>query len=456
MATYYVYRSIFIAQLSIIFGFTCFSWSSPMLPKLSQIEYDNPLGRVISSTENSLLASIAIFGLCIGSICYGLVSTLFGRKTLLISTALPVLIFNIVMAFAKTIWLIYICRFLTGFGCGGAITILTIYMGEVADANSRGAFGASMTMAMNIGMSISYILGPYISFFTFHITLSLLPAIYIPLMCLYVPESPSYLIKKDYEAAKYILRKLRGSNYDISILNSLKEESNQNSDSAMMVVFKSPGLRKAFIASLGASVCMQLTGISIISTYAQKIFTDAGGTIPPELCPIFMSIAQFFAISLSFFVTSDKYPRKSLLMFGHLVIAVIETPLAIYFLIKLKGFDVQAITWTPVTCLIIYVIVYYAFIVPTNVTLIGELFPTTVKGKVISWIVVFHWSGVVLTTFNFNNLIYVFDIGGLFCIFAVCGVVSAIFIKCYLIETKGKTLQQIQTELNPIEKAIII
>ncbi|KAK9884897.1 hypothetical protein WA026_009136 [Henosepilachna vigintioctopunctata] len=247
---------------------------------------DNPLGRAITSSENSWLASLSTLGACIGALIYGALSSKFGRKTLLVSLGFPFLIFYLVMAWAKTIWLFYISRFFTGFGLGGVFTIIPIYSAELADVNNRGILGASMTVFVNIGMLIPYCVGPFIPFFWFHIVLAAIPAAYILLFIFFAPESPHFIIQKDHDAAEKILVKLRGSDEAARHLALIETELENVSNATLLEIFKTKSLCKALLIGLGGFTFMQLTGTVVVASYTQTIFETAGGNIPPEIGPI--------------------------------------------------------------------------------------------------------------------------------------------------------------------------
>ncbi|XP_044761588.1 facilitated trehalose transporter Tret1-like [Coccinella septempunctata] len=446
MGAQYMYISVFIAELIFLIASTSATWSSPMLVKLNGTD-DNPLGYVISKTENSLLASLNIIGSLIGSIIFGMLGQKFGRKSLLTFLGLPLLVFCLVMAWCKVYWLLLSCRFIIGIACGGVFTILPMYCGEIADANNRGILGASLTVFMNVGMLIPYCLGPFIPYFWFHIILAVLPAIYMVLFYVFAPESPYHLIKTDEDAARKVLLKIRSKEKVPQIIEEMKLSMKQTTDVSIMDILRSRGLRKAFIMGLGGFTFQQLTGTIIVATYTQTIFEEAGSGISSDLCPIIVAIAQLI---MTIFVSaiSDRYPRKFLLSLSHFLVALVQIPFGAYFFLKKHDYDVESVSWLPLVCLIIYVCVYNIGVGPVLVTFLGELFPPRVKGVAISCMLSVNWIGSFFLTSYFNTMNDALGIGVLFWLFSLCSFLAVIFIKFFMIETKGKTLEEIQKELN--------
>lgn len=268
--------------MSILVVSTSVTWPSPMLVKLNGTD-DNPLGQKISNTENSLLTSIGVFGAIFGSLTSGALVSNFGRKTLLLILGLLNVIFFLVMAWSKVIWLLIVSRVVIGITLGGVFTILPIYCGEIANVENRGILGASMTVFLNIGMIIPYCLGPYMPYFWFHIVLATISAINIVTLFFFTSESPYHLIKTDEEEARKVLLEIRKKEMVSHIINEMKKNLQRTQDTSIMDILRSKGLRKAFFMGLGGFTFMQLTGSAILATYSQTIFEQSGGSISPKV-----------------------------------------------------------------------------------------------------------------------------------------------------------------------------
>ncbi|KAK9884899.1 hypothetical protein WA026_009138 [Henosepilachna vigintioctopunctata] len=408
---------------------------------------ENPLGRVITSSENSMLASLNTWAACLGAMIFGSLTSYFGRKTLLIATGIPPLLAYLAMAWAEQIWIFYICRILTGISLGGAFSILPMYCGELADANNRGILGSSIAVFVNLGMLIPYTVGPYISFFWFHIILALIPTIYIPLFFFFAPESPHFLIKKSFSEAEAVLKKLRGRDDVSKILEDIRNEIENTSKGSVMDILNSKALRKGFLIGLGGFTFMVLTGTGIVASYNERIFKIANVGIPPELGPIIVAIAQLITTVVVSSI-ADNYPRRLLLFISFFGVALVEIPFGIYFFLKERKVDVSSVSWLPLVCLVLYVIIYNVGIGPVMFIFLGELFPARVKGIAISCLVVYNWGSTSMLTMLFNTLNDSIGMGYMFWMFAVCCFMASTFIKYFVVETKGKTFQEIQEALS--------
>ncbi|KAL3284252.1 hypothetical protein HHI36_018414 [Cryptolaemus montrouzieri] len=441
----FMYITIFIGQLSIILGATTISWSSPMVVKFNST--DNPLGRVITSSESGWLVSLSMLGEMSGCLFFGSMASKIGRKTILTSIGFPFLIFYTVMAFAEKLWLFYIARFFTGLGLGGISTILPMYSFELSDSNKRGFFGSSMLVLTNIGLLLCYALGPFVSFFTFHITMAAMAAIYIPLIFLYGQETPHFLIHKDPLIAKKTLAKLRATEDISEEFHEIQEEVKKTSRISVLDLLKTKGFSKSFIIGLGLITFMQFTGTGVVMEYNQSIFQNVGGQLAPEVYPIITGVLQLVVTMFTSTIT-EKYERRILLIISHTGVAMEELLFGLYFFLKDREYDLSRLSWLPLVCLISHIVLFNIGIGPLMTTVVGELFPLRVRGQAMSCMVIYmSGTGFLLAKF-FNEIRNILGLGITFWMFSFSGFLGAIFVKIFVIETKGKSLQEIQNELN--------
>ncbi|KAK9884898.1 hypothetical protein WA026_009137 [Henosepilachna vigintioctopunctata] len=145
---------------------------------------------------------------------------------------------------------------------------------------------------------------------------------------------------------------------------------------------------------------------------------------------------------------ADNFHRKFLLTISHLGVSLTTIVLGIYFFLKDRGNDVSSISILPLICLMLYVSIYNVGIGPVLLTFLGELFPPRVKGLAVSCLVVYNWGTSFLVTLSFNKMSELMGLGPLLWMFATTGIIAVFFIRFCMIETKGKTFQEIQDELS--------
>lgn len=350
------------------------------------------------------------------------------------------------LAFAKSIALYYAARLLAGAALGGVFAVVPMFIGEISEVGNRGIFLSSFCLFITAGILISYVIGPYMSMMYFNIICAIFPVIFIVLFTLFIPESPFYLVSVGkHNAAGESLNKLRNKPKKSleDELDEIKDEINNVSKGSFTDLFRSRGLIKALIISLALVSFQQCSGITIVLFYAQSIFEATGSNISPAACSIIVGAVQFLACFATPLVV-ESLGRKILLLSSAIGMVVSEVPLGVYFYLKENGGDVEAISWLPITSLIVYIITYSFGFGPLPWTVMGEIFPSNVKSAASSLTASVCWLlGFVLTKF-FASVSKDLSMAGSFWLFAGFCLVAAIFVFTIVPETKGKTFQEIQ------------
>ncbi|KAK9883526.1 hypothetical protein WA026_001701 [Henosepilachna vigintioctopunctata] len=427
------------------------SWTSPMVKKLNSTE-DNPLDRILTVDESSWVATIPTLGSIIGCLIYGALGQMLSRKAVLTSVGIPFAAFYITMAFAKNIWLLYFLRFISGVSGGGLVTMIPLYLGEIAKPKVRGRIFLLSSIASNAGYLITYSTAPFIPFFWYHIAMAILPMIFLVIFPIFAIESPYYIIRKDPVRAETILKQLREKNDVTEEFHRMKMGIQEMSEKSFVSILTTKGSRKALIISLGVATFFMLAGIMIVLTYTQLIMDSAGGAWTPEINTIIVSVFQVI-VSVASTTVTDRYGRKPLLAISFGVISLSEITLGTYFILKYNGTDVTSVVkWLPILCMVLFVAASsFAGIAPS---LTGELFPMKTRDFAMAINIVYTGGLGFLTTFFFQRLQNAIGIGQSFLIFAGFAACAVIFVLTVLVETRGKSLEQIQDELNGIGKNI--
>ena len=98
--------------------------------------------------------------------------------------------------------------------------------------------------------------------------------------------------------------------------------------------------------------------------------------------------------------------------------------------------------------LVITAISCYAMsLAPVTWVIISEIFPNRLRGAAMSIVVFALWTACFILTYSFPFLNRNLGTAGTFWIYAGICVIGFIFIKTQLLETKGKTLEEIEKEL---------
>lgn len=198
---------------------------------------------------------------------------------------------------------------------------------------------------------------------------------------------------------------------------------------------------------LGLRGFQQLTGTTVILFFNKTIFDEADGFISSNTASIIYALVQLVLCVVSTF-TVDIAGRRPLLM-----ISLTGTSLALLgnatflYLKNCTGVEVARYNFLPLVVLICFALTYSIGMQTIPFLILGEIFPTNVKAFALCLMDVYY--GIVVTIvsqfFYWSNETFGMHVP--FFSFAVCCIVGVIFIVFVIPETKGKTLEEIQYEL---------
>ena len=145
------------------------------------------------------IGSIGLIGMALGAVLAGTIADKFGRKNVFAATVILYSVSTGLCAVAWSYESLLVFRFLVGFGLGGELPVAATLMSEYAPSKLRGRFIVLLESFWGVGWLvaalISYLLIPR---FGWHIAfiIGALPALYVFLIRLHMPESIRYLISK--------------------------------------------------------------------------------------------------------------------------------------------------------------------------------------------------------------------------------------------------------------------
>jgi SP family galactose:H+ symporter-like MFS transporter len=262
-----------------------------------------------------------------------------------------------------------------------------------------------------------------------------------------LPESPRWLAGHGkLPHARAALGRLRGAGADIEgevadLRTDLKQE---NGKLAPWSALLDPRLRPALIIGIGLAMFQQITGINTIIYFAPQIFEAAG--LPSAAISI-LATAGVGAVNVIITVVAirliDRAGRRPLLLWSLGGMALSLLVLAGAFALGPKG----ALGWITVASLCAYVAAFAIGLGPVFWLLIAEIFPLAVRGRAMSLATISNWGFNLLVTITFLSLIALLGASGAFLVYAVLTIVAFVFTARLVLETKGRSLEEIEASL---------
>ncbi|KAL1122164.1 hypothetical protein AAG570_003569 [Ranatra chinensis] len=426
-------------------------WTSPVQPLLES--GDPPVGELPLSREQiSWLGSINFIGAILGTLFWGRLSDLLGRRMTAAVVALPFALGWITVLAAQSVSWLYVGRLIVGIGCSGAMINSPMYVTEIAQDDIRGRLGSYLITFLNAGCVFCYIIGSYLSFHVFTGICLSIPILYSVLL-IFVPESPVYLYtKNNREGAERSLLWYRGGD----IVQTEKEMALLSSRSVRKTVgitalWATKGTIKAMFLGFGFIMGQQLCGILAILTYTVMIFKMSGHSMSPHLSAIIVGLLQLVS-SFGSSMVVDKLGRRVLLFISYLAMSISMFTLGWYFMDV--GSRDPSLGWIPVISLSVHVVAYSVGAGPVPFIVMAETFPPEVRGTATSVIQFLGTSLSFATVKTFPLLISLLGTHGCFWVYGCACLFLVGFTILCVPETKGKPLNVILKKLNGEEDGV--
>lgn len=449
-----------------------------------------------------------IFGAMAGNLMSGYFADKFGRKSTLIVIAALFVVSATWSALATNYTEFIIARIIGGVGIGGAILIAPIYIGEIAPANMRGRLVSFNQLNIVLGISVAYFSNYFLvnhgeESWRWMLGVEAIPALLYFLFLFLVPKSPRWLIQhcNKVAAAKLTLERIGGKDYADQTVNEIQQNINLfKAKSKFSDLFKRK-YATIMVIALGIAFFQQITGINAIFYYAPTIFEQAGGSTDASFLQAIVVGLTNLVFTLVAISLIDKLGRKPLLLIGTTAMTVallmatfafnsatysfseentlkitdtntrlmlqplanntynsqtllfeaVEPKLSEEQFINFKRNEITNLISINATLVLISILLYVAAFAislgPVMWALISEIFPGKIKGLAISVVGFFN----SLVSFSVTQ-IFPWELSNLgptitFAIYAVLSFMALLFVARYVIETKGKSLEQLEQQL---------
>lgn len=425
---------------------TALGWTSPAGPLMK----DNGYGFPVSDEAESWVGSSLNLGAAAMCIPIGIIINYIGRKGSMLALVIPFLIGWALLIWPQNISMLIIGRAFIGISCGGFCVAAPLFIGEIAHKSIRGTLGSFFQLMITIGILFVYAVGYKANVVLLSIICGIIPIVFGAIF-VFMPESPTYLVMKDNgQGAIKSLKWLRGQQYDpseeIAELQNDAEERKTNSVTFGQAMSRKTTIR-GLVVSMGLMFFQQVSGINAVIFYTNAIFEAAETDISPSIATIIIGVMQVIATFVSTMIV-DRVGRRILLLISDSVMALCTLALGIFFYMKDQNKDsVTGLGWLPVLSLCVFIICFSLGLGPVPWLMMGELFAPDVKGLGASLNGTLNWLLAFVITKTFVNLNNALGSGGTFWLFSGLSILGTIFIFVIVPETKGKTLNEIQTML---------
>ena len=403
----------------------------------------------LSDWSKGWAVSNVLVGCMIGAGIAGTLSDRFGRKRVLLLSAVLFAVSAIGSALPRNLTEFVVARMLGGFGVGMASMLSPLYIAEVAPARIRGRLVSLNQIAIITGMLIVSIVNWKIAApddpswnittgWRWMFASETLPAMVFFLLLLIVPESPRWLVKQGREGeAQGILTRVGGHERAECEMKEIRETIALEGGS-FWELFR-PGIRVALMIAVVLAILQQVTGINAVLYYAPGIFASSGAEVSAAQA-LWQTVALQL-VNLMFTLVAirvvDRAGRKPLLLITSAAMGISLVLLGGAFHLHFPPGWIFAFT-------LAYVGSFAVAMGPVVWVVLSEIFPTRTRGRAMGVATVALWIACFVVSqtvpWMFKNLGH----STTFWVYAAMCVVAFVFTAGFVPETKGKTLEEIE------------
>jgi SP family sugar:H+ symporter-like MFS transporter len=354
---------------------------------------------------------------------------------------------------------------------GAASVLSPAYIAEVAPANIRGRMTTVQQVMIIIGLTAAFLVNyalaaaagdstsPFwvgIEAWRWMYLMQAVPAAVFLVALFFIPESPRFLVSKGrHDEAVAVLTRLFGAGEASAKIGEIRASFSADHRPRLRDVLAPSGtvgflgVRPIVWTGIMLAVFQQLVGINVIFYYGATLWQLAGFTEADSLLINIVSGIVSIAACLVTIALIDRIGRKPLLLIGSAGMAITLLVMVLVFsngrldadgnLVLSAGLGTAAVIAAN-----FYVIFFNVSWGPVMWVMLAEMFPNQIRGSALAVAGFFQWFANYLIAQTFPLMAVGLGLAASYSFYAVCAVISFFLVQRFIVETKGKELEQME------------
>jgi MFS transporter, SP family, galactose:H+ symporter len=398
----------------------------------------------LSSGMQEIVVSSVLLGCLAGALVGGFLADRYGRRKLLLITAVVFILGTIGSALSPDMAWLVAARIVVGAAIGIASFVVPLYISEIAPVALRGKLVTLNQLAITGGIVVSYLIDYAFAgsqAWRWMFAMAVIPAAAFGIGLMLIPNSPRWLVSRgQMDQARAVMNRLRAPEQVEGELSEIKHIAEQQKGHWSELF--SPYLRVAMIVGVGLAIAQQITGINTIIYYGPTIFKFAGMSSASVaiLASVGVGVVNVVMTVVSLQLI-DRIGRRPLLL-----ISLAGMTLSLFVL----GLAFSLPQWTgslgviAVIVVMTYVGSFAVGMGPIFWLLISEMYPLRIRGRAMSVATVANWGANFIVALTFLTITQVLGKAPTFWLYGAISIGTWIFSFFLVPETKGKSLEQIE------------
>ena len=409
--------------------------------------YELYFGISESPLMQGVAMTTALIGCLVGAMVAGAAADKYGRKPLLMVSAVLFTVSAIGTGLFNDFTLFNIARFVGGVGIGVASALAPMYIAEVSPTEIRGRMVSLNQMTIVLGILAAQIVNMLVARDTsvaacqawnvewgwrWMFWAETVPAAAFLVLSFMIPESPVYLSLR-------AVAKPRQTNEPATEAGTSDPVKTGQQEAGLRELFGGK-YGRVLVLGLVIAVFQQWCGTNVIFNYAQEIFVGAGFDVDGMFINIVITGVANVVFTIVALYTIEKWGRRTLILLGAGGLGVIYLTLGTCYFFEVKGFVMVVLVVAAIST-------YAMTLAPVTWTLLAEIFPNRIRGIAMATCTFALWVGCCTLTFSFPSMNAALGSSGSFWIYSVICFAAYVFLFRNCPETRGKSLEQLEREL---------
>lgn len=420
----------------------------------------------LTSITTGFVVAVALLGCAFGAVLAGILSDRWGRLRVMLIGAVMFFVSALGSGLAFTAIDLTFWRLVGGIGIGIASVVAPAYIAEVAPRQIRGTLGSLQQLAITLGIFAALLSNAVLAgvaggasdtlwlgleAWRWMLLVEAVPALVYGLLALKMPESPRFLIAqgKSEEARAIFAKLVPEVDLDQTMRELQQRIVTDRKNSGVSLRGPRFGLQPIVWVGIILSVFQQFVGINVIFYYSTTLWQSVGFDESSSFgISVFTSVINVLVTLVAIFLV-DRVGRKPILLSGSLLMALSLGTMALCFAFATtdaEGAVSLPAPWGPIALVAanLFVIGFGASWGPLVWVLLGEIFPSRIRGKALGVAAGAQWIANFLITVSFPAMSS-WSLPVTYGMYAAFAALSFFYVLVRIPETKGMELEQTET-----------
>jgi MFS transporter, SP family, sugar:H+ symporter len=410
-----------------------------------------------------------VLGAAVGAVWAGRIGDRLGRLSIMKLSAASFFVCGLGAGSASNVWMFIVFHLIGGIGIGFSSVAAPAYIAEVSPPRFRGRLGSLQQLAIVCGLfgALAFTWVPFhlaggasqplwlgLAAWRWTFFSELLLALLYFALLFTIPESPRYLVARQRlsQAGQVLSTLLSKRDAEVTIgriADSLKQEKPQSWRDLRK---PTGGLYSIVWVGVGLAVLQQFVGINVIFNYSDLLWETVGFGDKSAFAIGLVTTGVNVLITLVAIALIDRFGRRPLLLAGSTGMSLMLITMAVIFAgAPSRNGEPQLDGTSGIVALVAADLFVVSFAVswgPVLWVLLGEMFPNRIRSAALGLASGVQWMANWTIAVSFPVLRHALPVA--YGLYALCAVLSLIFVWRWVRETNGVSLEDMPDEVSPV------